>query len=169
MKLRKIEKMKRRADVLMVEKGETEKALKIFEEILSHDKEYSPALKGKGCALACLGRDNEAEECFDKILQDYPKDIYALNGKASLRQNQGRHKEAMELCDKALSILPGDYTTLRLKDGFLEELGLPQEMIATDHREDYVLSDLNGRLQFMTKEDYLASEEGRGTQIFSLQ
>lgn len=169
MKRNKFEKMKKRADILMLKKGQVQEALNIFDEILSQDEFYLPALKGKGCALGYLGRDEEAEAVFDKLLEDNPKDIYALGGKASVLHEKGRSKEALEYCDKALSVLPGDFATLQVKDNILEDLGLPKEMFATNCSKEYIISDLNDRIQLLTKEDFLSSEEGRGGQFYSIE
>jgi pentatricopeptide repeat protein len=160
--------MKKRADVLMLS-GRIKKALRLFNEMLELDKSYALALKGRGCALACLGREDEAEECFDTVLKENPRDIGALNGKASVASSRGNPKEALEYCDKALAILPGDYTTLTLRDNFLEELGLPREMFASDCSKDYIFSDLNDRIQLLTKEEFLASEENKGGKFYPLE
>ncbi len=62
----------------------------------------------EGCALATLGRHEEAVDCYDKALRIDPREAAAWFNKGVSLSALGRHEEAIACYDKAIEIDPRD-------------------------------------------------------------
>jgi len=88
--------------------GKYEEAIKVFDEILSINKNYTHALTGKGWVYLHLGNYQEALNWFDKTLALDKNFYFALTGKAEALTNMNQYQEAIPWYDKAISINPND-------------------------------------------------------------
>lgn len=81
-----------------------EDSLMYYDQAIAMKKKFPEAYVGKGIALACLHKYDDAVQCYDAAIQMAPKDAYwAYCNKAIalLCQNKSLD-QALELCDTAL-------------------------------------------------------------------
>ncbi len=93
-----------------------------LDQILEIDKNYIPALFGKGNYLHSLDRVNEADSWYDKILDIDQNNVGALVQKAKIFISKEEYQQALEISDKALNIEPSNVYALYEKGIALDYL-----------------------------------------------
>ena len=66
--------------------------------------DYSDAYFGKGIALACLHKYDQAEACYNKALELSPENSEIYPNKAIIYLKRKMYKESLELCDKSIEL-----------------------------------------------------------------
>ena len=66
----------------LLKKGKAEEAIAYYDIVLKIQKDFYEAYLGKGIALACLHKYDEAEECYDRVIELSPKDPWIYSNKA---------------------------------------------------------------------------------------
>ena len=89
-----------------LKKNKNQKALEIFEKVLSKDPENTMAQNNKGVALRKLNRLDEAIQCYNKALKTNPKLTIALLNKARALKVQQKFDLALFIYEDILEIEP---------------------------------------------------------------
>ncbi|MCX6673380.1 MAG: tetratricopeptide repeat protein [Methanothrix sp.] len=101
------------------------------------DRRLADAWRGRGNALAKLGKYNESLQAFDKSIELYEYNApYAWTGKGDALRSSGRYDEAVKAFDQALELYPmhADAGIARAQKGrgdSLAKLGKSEEALAT--------------------------------------
>ncbi len=109
--------------LLLIEKGDYEKALNCLQRTIALDSGYNAAYYNQGIVLLKLNRPEEALESFRIRLDRVPNDEKAWFGLAQAQQMLGDTGLQREALDHALSLKPGypealvDRSTLFLQEG----------------------------------------------------
>ena len=110
-------------------KGNYQRALQCFIEILEQDPEDASIWVEKGDALYNLGRAAEALTAIDTALHFNPTNEFALCKKSRVLCSAGRQAEALAVIDVALGITRDSLALLVEKGMVLHELGRNEEAI----------------------------------------
>ena len=86
------------------QKGEQQKAIELFDQVLIVQQQNSVAFRTKGILLINLERFSEAISYFDNILKQNPQDNEILFSKAIALELLGKNEEAIPLYLKSLRI-----------------------------------------------------------------
>tara|TARA_B100001971_G_C18238556_1_gene569107 strand:+ start:67 stop:876 length:810 start_codon:yes stop_codon:yes gene_type:complete len=86
------------------QKGEQQKAIELFDQVLTVQQQNSVAFRTKGILLINLERFSEAISYFDNILKQNPQDNEILFSKAIALELLGKNEEAIPLYLKSLRI-----------------------------------------------------------------
>ncbi len=70
----------------LLDQGQTEKAIKLFQEVTKWRKGDTDALRNLGVAYNKAGQNNKAKEVFEKILEINPKDDYAKRALETIKR-----------------------------------------------------------------------------------
>lgn len=103
------------------EKGELEKAVKLYEEALKVSPEFPEAEYQRGAALQSLGRDQEAEKAFRRALELRENWNLPMVNLGEILVKTNKFSEAETILNKALNLDPNNsqtysaLTELRLK------------------------------------------------------
>lgn len=123
-------------------KGNYQRALQYFIEILERDPGDAVIWVEKGDVLQNLGRTDEALAAIDAGLRLDPANEYAMCKKSRILCSTGRQADALGVIETALSITRDSRALLVEKGIVLHELGKNEEAIRTlDHA---VEKDKNG-------------------------
>jgi len=110
-------------------KGNYQRALQYFIEILEHDPEDTSIWVEKGDVLQCLGRTDEALAAIDTAIRLDPANGYALCKKSRVLCSVGRHADALAVIEIALETTRDNRPLLVEKGVVLHELGRNEEAI----------------------------------------
>jgi tetratricopeptide (TPR) repeat protein len=115
-------------------KGNYQRALQYFIEILEQDPGDAPLWVEKGDVLQNMGKTNEALAAIDTALLLDPANEYALCKKSRILCSAGRHADALAVIEVALGITRDNRALLVEKGVVLHELGRNEEAIGIlDH------------------------------------
>jgi len=92
--------------ILLVKKGELNKAREHFRFIIDEDPNYTSAYVNLGYLLASQNQLNRAEEFYLKALSLDPDHVQALLNLSAVYYYQSKNKQAKELIDRVLIIEP---------------------------------------------------------------
>lgn len=109
--------------------GEYDRALSLFEAVISIKPDYNEAWNNKGGALVNLNRPDEALKAFHKAIEIKPDDHVAWYNKGVTLDSSNRPYEALESYNKVLEINPDDHKVLNNKGVALNSLGRPDEAL----------------------------------------
>ncbi|MGB8220453.1 MAG: tetratricopeptide repeat protein [Methanoregula sp.] len=110
-------------------KGNYQRALQCFIEILEYDPDDAFIWAEKGDVLQNLGRTGEALVAIDTALRIDPANEYALCKKSRVLCSVGRHADALVVIEVALGITRDNLALLVEKGAVLHELGRNEEAI----------------------------------------
>ena len=120
--------------VVVMESGDSEKALELFQKALDHSPTYSNVYINLGIVTADLGRHAEAEPHFLHALVLAPNQASAHFFYGRWLRQVGRHAEALHQLDQAATIAPSDLGVRHLRLETLAALGewqrLREEIVA---------------------------------------
>lgn len=108
----------------LVNKGEYEKAIELFNQVLKIIPEHKNTLNNKGSALLELERYEEAIQVFDLVLKIYPDDKTALNNKGIALRELGKYEQAIELFNRVLELDPENETVIENRRVVIEAIEL---------------------------------------------
>lgn len=110
-------------------KGNYQRALQYFIEILEHDPDDISIWVEKGDVLQCLGKTSEALAAIDTAIRLDPANGYALCKKSRILCSVGRHADALAVIEVALETTRDNRPILVEKGVVLHELGRNEEAI----------------------------------------
>ncbi len=116
--------------ILLLHRGETEEAIRHFEEALRLDPNYSEAHYNLGNALFRAGRIDEARAHYERALQIFPDYAQARNNLAILLLQTGENAGAIEQLEAAVRIAPRMIETRQLLGETLLQQGRGEEGLA---------------------------------------
>ena len=96
--------------------GNTEAALKLFDEAIAIDPELAYPWHGKGNVLNDLARYDESLESYEKAIAIDPEFAYPWNGKGIVLNTLARYDEAIETYDRAIDLDENDAMPWNRKD-----------------------------------------------------
>lgn len=88
----------------------------------------------EGCALATLGRHEDAADCYDKALRINPREAAAWFNKGVSLSALGRHEEAIACYDKAIELDPRDESAWYNRGVNFAALNRREEAVASFHK-----------------------------------
>ena len=88
-------------------KGENDKAIREYNQVLEVDKNYYDARYNLGLVFADEARYDDALDQFQKCIELAPKDYKGYIQKGIVYRKMKMYKEAVELLDKATIMIPG--------------------------------------------------------------
>ncbi len=132
-------------------KGNYQRALQYFIEILEHDPGDASIWVEKGDVLQNLGRTTEALAAIDTALRLDPANEYALCKKSRIHCSVGRHADALAVIDVALGITRDKRALFVEKGMVLHELG----------RNDEAIRILDHAIEMDKKSAYALGAKGR--------
>jgi len=87
-------------------RGDTECALRLFNEAITLDPQFAYPWNGKGNVLEDLKRYDEALAAFEKAIALDPELAHPWNGKGNVLRDQKRYDEALAAFEKAIALDP---------------------------------------------------------------
>ena len=90
----------------LLDSGDYEEALKVYDKIIEVNPKYAGFWKNKGIFLSTLQRPLEALECYDKGLQLDAKNAGIWYNKGFLLASLGRDKESSECLQRSIELDP---------------------------------------------------------------
>lgn len=115
-------------------KGNYQRALQYFIEILERDPGDAAIWTEKGDVLWNMGRENEALAAIDAGLRLDPASEYAMCKKSRILCSAGRQADALDVIESALSVTRDNRALLVEKGLVLHEMGKNEEAIRVlDH------------------------------------
>lgn len=108
---------------ILFNKGEIEKSFKIYEKILSINKNHSKAISAKAAILASEGKSDEAFSLLETAIDKDPKNDNAWYNYGALLLNQGKYDEAMYRFNKSLELNPYNSFSWSAKNRILLKTG----------------------------------------------
>lgn len=118
----------------LLNSGQPEKALPIFQAIIKLKPNHFQALNGQGKSLDKLGRYEDALTAYDKVLNLTSDDSQSWKGKGDLLYQLERYEEALKNYDKALNLMPNEPEILNKKGQALYQLEKFQEALETQEK-----------------------------------
>jgi tetratricopeptide (TPR) repeat protein len=89
-----------------LEDGETEEALRIFDDVLAKYPDYKEANLGKAITLMQMNRLEESEVFFDKAISLDDKFATAYANRGIMKDRMGRYEEALVDYRRAIALQP---------------------------------------------------------------
>ena len=87
---------------LQVKKGESEQAIRSYQEALGRDSEYKPALFGLATTYKELGRLDDAATGFERVIELDDRDNRAFFMLAQVRAEQKSFRQALDILERAV-------------------------------------------------------------------
>src|SRR5881392_458940 len=158
--------------------GNYQDALEAYESALAIDRNYLPALLGRGSCLTRLNRKPEALEVYKGILRNDVRNFAAHRMIVRIYADERRWRECLEAVGELLRLRPNDPAALEMKGDALTNLGRRPEALAA-YEEAAALDPKNGNLRQKIEEvrvdvpgllsrALIASASGNYTQALSL-
>lgn len=101
--------------------NDSNKALKIFDEVLEIEPENIEAINGKGSTLMKMNRFDEAEECFNQSLSLCENSSAYMN-KANICKHNSDFTSALAFYDKALELNPNLLNIINILKGEISDI-----------------------------------------------
>ena len=136
------------------QKGEYNKSIELYNELLEKNNEDEKVLINKGICLLKLNNLGEANNCFDIILQKNKKIIQAIEGKAYILLEQKNYSEALKYYEEAIQLNPDNNNNFIGKTQCLENLGKKEEVLRS-------INNIKGtnKIEFLIKNDRIEEAE----------
>src|SRR5438093_4781657 len=158
--------------------GNYQDALEAYEAALDIDRNYLPALLGRGSCLTRLNRKPEALEVYKGILRNDARNFAAHRMIVRIYADERRWRECLEAVGELLRLRPNDPAALEMKGDALTNLGRRPEALAA-YEGAAALDPKNGNLRQKIEEGrvdvpgplsraLIASASGNYTQALSL-
>jgi len=158
--------------------GNHRDALEAYESALDIDRNYLPALLGRGSCLTRLNRKPEALEVYKGILRNDARNFAAHRMIVRIYADERRWRECLEAVGELLRLRPNDPAALEMKGDALTNLGRRPEALAA-YEGAAALDPKNGNLRQKIEEvrvdvpgllsrALIASASGNYTQALSL-
>ena len=158
--------------------GNYQDALEAYESALDIDRNYLPALLGRGSCLTRLNRKPEALEVYKGILRNDARNFAAHRMIVRIYADERRWRECLEAVGELLRLRPNDPAALEMKGDALTNLGRRPEALAA-YEGAAALDPKNGNLRQKIEEvrvdvpgllsrALIASASGNYTQALSL-
>lgn len=93
--------------IRLLDQGENQKALIVFEDLIAQDPNYTNAWYGKADALTALGRYPEAILAYDRVIAIEPDDYPSWYKKGNVLKKVNRSEEALQAYQKAIDLSGG--------------------------------------------------------------
>ncbi len=110
-------------------RGESERAVGIYDRILEKNPSKMAALNNKGVVLDARGEYEKALECFNRALERVPENVHLLSNKGITLYKDDRYQQALECFDIALKVDSGYINALTFKAHALYRLGKNAEAL----------------------------------------
>lgn len=95
-----------------LDKGDTDRAIKDYDQAIRLDPNYANAFNGRGVAYQTRGDNERAIQDYDEAIRLDPVDANALNGRCWLRAALGQLQAALADCDESLRLRPNSSNAL---------------------------------------------------------
>lgn len=93
--------------IRLLDRGENQKALIVFEDLIAQEPNYTNAWYGKADALTALGRYPEAILAYDQVIAIEPDDYTSWYKKGNVLKKVNRSEEALQAYQKAIDLSGG--------------------------------------------------------------
>ena len=93
--------------IRLLDQGENQKALIVFEELIAQNPNYTNAWYGKADALTALGLYSDAILAYAQVIAIEPDDYPSWYKKGNVLKKVNRNEEALQAYDKAIKLSEG--------------------------------------------------------------